>query len=44
VVVLEARGGGFVLDGYDLMRAVAGELGLRFAGMASPRCAGSDSA
>jgi monoamine oxidase len=25
------RGGEFVLDGYDLMRAVAGELGLRFA-------------
>jgi monoamine oxidase len=25
------RGGEFVLDGYDVMRAVAGELGLRFA-------------
>jgi len=28
------RGGEFVLDGYDLMRAVAGELGLRLADMA----------
>ena len=28
---LVERGGEFVLDGYDLMRAVAGELGLRFA-------------
>jgi monoamine oxidase len=28
------RGGEFVLDGYDLMRTVAGELGLRFAEMA----------
>jgi len=27
------RGGEFVLDGYDEMRAVAGELGLRFADM-----------
>jgi len=28
---LVERGGEFVLDGYDLMRVVAGELGLRFA-------------
>src|SRR5690242_4634989 len=28
---LVERGGEFVLDGYDLMRAVAGDLGLRFA-------------
>jgi monoamine oxidase len=36
------RGGEFVLDGYDLMRAVAGELGLPFADTATVTVADGD--